>query len=122
MCNVGCIHLTGWGTTEFTGPKSNVLLKTDVNVVDPMTCASKTGGNADQMCTYKAGHDACQVSCLAYYICLTLLLISKCYSFSRLILADQFCGQIQPLTVLSLLGLFLQVWGALRLHQLSIQE
>lgn len=51
----------GWGTTEFTGPKSDVLLKTDVDILTISDCYSRANGTVDQICTYRAGHDACQV-------------------------------------------------------------
>lgn len=38
-----------------------------------MSCQNATGGNWDQMCTYKAGHDACQVSRSEYNLRLPLI-------------------------------------------------
>lgn len=52
----------GWGTTEFTGPRSDVLLKTDVDVISPTDCTLQTGATLNQICTFRTGHDACQVT------------------------------------------------------------
>ncbi|GLV36463.1 uncharacterized protein CBL_08040 [Carabus blaptoides fortunei] len=54
------VEMLGWGTTEFTGPKSEVLLKTNVTVLSPTDCKEKMNGTLRQMCTYAPGHDACQ--------------------------------------------------------------
>lgn len=54
------VEALGWGTTEFTGPKSEVLLKTDLQVLDYYECYTREGGTILQMCSYKAGHDSCQ--------------------------------------------------------------
>ncbi|XP_029731272.1 venom serine protease-like [Aedes albopictus] len=55
------LEATGWGSTDFGDPKSNVLLKVGLPVIDPGQC-SKTYSNfaATQICTFAAGKDTCQ--------------------------------------------------------------
>lgn len=53
----------GWGQTEFTGPKSDVLQKVSLQVTDIDYCASMHPTmliNFNQICTYAPGKDTCQ--------------------------------------------------------------
>ncbi|XP_050356174.1 venom serine protease-like [Nymphalis io] len=55
------VTLLGWGTLSPGGPTSNVLMKVDLNVISQATCRqSYPDLTPRQMCTYKAGKDACQ--------------------------------------------------------------
>ncbi|GLH11370.1 Venom serine protease 34 [Gryllus bimaculatus] len=56
------VEVTGWGTTEFGGATSNVLLKADLYVQSPAQCSAVFGNTVSyrQMCTYNYGKDACQ--------------------------------------------------------------
>lgn len=64
--NVLCIA-KGWGTTEYGGPRSKVLLQTNLNIVSIQECQSildEGNGNIDdltQYCTLTQNTDACQV-------------------------------------------------------------
>ncbi|XP_001657965.2 venom serine protease 34 [Aedes aegypti] len=55
------LEAAGWGSTDFGDPKSNVLLKVGLPVIDPSQCA-KTYANfaATQICTFASGKDTCQ--------------------------------------------------------------
>ncbi|KAI4500529.1 hypothetical protein M0802_004491 [Mischocyttarus mexicanus] len=55
------ITALGWGTTEFGGPKSDVLMKVDLKVISGRACLSFYQNlTQDQLCTYNEGKDACQ--------------------------------------------------------------
>ncbi|XP_063897593.1 venom serine protease 34 isoform X1 [Helicoverpa armigera] len=54
------VTILGWGTKFFGGPKSNVLLKADVDVISQSACRSQIQVTDRQMCTYTPGKDACQ--------------------------------------------------------------
>lgn len=59
-----CFLNTGWGTTEFGGPRSKVLMKTNLELVNIKKCVNAYGSNIEpstQLCTYTANTDACQV-------------------------------------------------------------
>jgi len=67
--NLSC--LLGWGTTEYTGEKSNVLMGTQLDVVDISRCQQVWGNHVsttNQLCTYRSGTDACQVTHNSIYI------------------------------------------------------
>jgi hypothetical protein len=54
----------GWGTTEQGGPKSDKLMEAELNVVNIAACQAAFGSKvstSDQLCTFGAGTDACQV-------------------------------------------------------------
>ncbi|KAK7794177.1 hypothetical protein R5R35_005374 [Gryllus longicercus] len=61
MCVVPHVD-PGWGTTEFGGATSNVLMKADLYVQSPAQCSAVFGNAVSyrQMCTYNYGKDACQ--------------------------------------------------------------
>ncbi|CAH0551936.1 unnamed protein product [Brassicogethes aeneus] len=51
----------GWGSTEFSGPKSEILQKTSLTIIDNTKCKqSYSTLQPSQLCTYSAGKDACQ--------------------------------------------------------------
>ncbi|XP_047035703.1 venom serine protease 34-like isoform X3 [Helicoverpa zea] len=54
------VTILGWGTKFFGGPKSNVLLKADVDVISQSVCRNQIQVTDRQMCTYTPGKDACQ--------------------------------------------------------------
>uniref|UniRef100_A0A2A4JCN2 Peptidase S1 domain-containing protein n=1 Tax=Heliothis virescens TaxID=7102 RepID=A0A2A4JCN2_HELVI len=54
------VTILGWGTKFFGGPKSNVLLKANVDVISQSTCRNQVQVTDRQMCTYTPGKDACQ--------------------------------------------------------------
>ncbi|XP_017784093.1 PREDICTED: venom serine protease-like [Nicrophorus vespilloides] len=57
------LTVLGWGTTEFSGPKSDVLLATNVSVIPNDECQRALHMNMvfnSQICTYAQGRDACQ--------------------------------------------------------------
>ena len=56
------VTVAGWGTTEFGGPLSNNLLKTDVQVISNSQCSSSfsQATSSNYMCTFYAGRDTCQ--------------------------------------------------------------
>lgn len=57
--------VSGWGTTEFGGQRSSVLMKTSVNIIDMSYCNDTYGSRVSwdtQYCTYRDGTDACQVT------------------------------------------------------------
>lgn len=63
-----CFLKIGWGTTEFGGPRSKVLMKTNLELVNIQKCVSAYGSNIEpstQLCTYTAKTDACQVLSLS---------------------------------------------------------
>jgi len=67
--NVSC--LLGWGTLEYTGPKSDRLMKTQLDVVDINKCQQVFGSKVSttsHLCTYRSGTDACQVTHSSIYI------------------------------------------------------
>lgn len=54
---------TGWGQTEYTGPKSDVLLKVSLTVTTNNYCSQMHPSmiiTSNQMCTYTPGKDTCQ--------------------------------------------------------------
>lgn len=56
------LHL-GWGTTEFSGPKSDTLQAVNLSVVSNAQCAQDLSDNVivqSQICTFAPGKDACQ--------------------------------------------------------------
>jgi hypothetical protein len=58
-------YLLGWGTIEYTGMKSDVLLGTSLDVIDISRCQQVFGSKVsttNQLCTYRSGTDACQVT------------------------------------------------------------
>lgn len=57
------ILLPGWGTTEFSGPKSDTLQAVNLSVVPVARCAGELPDNVittSQICTFAPGKDACQ--------------------------------------------------------------
>ena len=56
------VTLAGWGTTEFGGPLSNTLLKTDVNVISNSQCAAtfSQASSNNYLCTFYQDRDTCQ--------------------------------------------------------------
>ncbi|KAM3956808.1 venom serine protease-like [Aphomia sociella] len=55
------LTVLGWGTTFIGGPKSNVLLKADLSVMEQDQCRNKFPAlGPEQICTYTPGKDACQ--------------------------------------------------------------
>lgn len=57
------VTVMGWGTTSFGGPRSSVLMKTYVNIIDMSYCNATYGSQVSwdtQYCTYGEGTDACQ--------------------------------------------------------------
>lgn len=58
---------TGWGTTSFGGPVSDILQKVDLNIISNDQCKAVYGNNTikpTQICTQGKGKDACQVKLL----------------------------------------------------------
>ena len=56
---------SGWGTTSFGGPTSDVLLKTRVQVVEQRMCLTvfnQSAASGKQVCTFTPGKDTCQVN------------------------------------------------------------
>lgn len=55
------VTVTGWGTLEFSGPKSDKLMKVDLDVISNAECNTK-GMNvtSGHLCTYTRGKDSCQ--------------------------------------------------------------
>lgn len=63
------VTATGWGSTSFGGPSSNVLLKVNLNVTS--NSAANCVGTyptvaSTQMCTFTPTKDTCQVSFPCY--------------------------------------------------------
>lgn len=60
------VTATGWGAIEFGAGDSNVLLKTNLNVIaNSGSCSSnypQASNNNNFMCTYTVNKDTCQVS------------------------------------------------------------
>lgn len=59
------VTATGWGSTEFGGPKSDYLQKVDLTVLkndDPKCKTTYENIQESQMCTYAEDKDTCQVS------------------------------------------------------------
>lgn len=58
----------GWGTTDFSGPTSDILQKVTVSVFTNLQC-SKTYPHitTDEICTYAKGKDSCQVNFFLNY-------------------------------------------------------
>ncbi|XP_055920944.1 venom serine protease-like [Eupeodes corollae] len=55
------VDVVGWGTSEFAGPKSNVLQKARVNVVPNSICRNVYRNlQSTQVCTFFQNRDACQ--------------------------------------------------------------
>ncbi|XP_055606903.1 venom serine protease-like [Uranotaenia lowii] len=56
------IEAVGWGSTDFADPKSNVLLKVELPVVDPSLCSATYNNfnSTSQICTLASGKDTCQ--------------------------------------------------------------
>ncbi|XP_054262971.1 venom serine protease-like isoform X1 [Macrosteles quadrilineatus] len=57
------VKVLGWGTTEFGGPRSRVLRKVDLQIIDIQSCIDAYGSDIDpytQLCTYRENADACQ--------------------------------------------------------------
>lgn len=58
------VTVLGWGTTEFTGPQSKVLLAANLSIVSNPYCQAEYAGRnqifATQICTFTEGKDACQ--------------------------------------------------------------
>lgn len=57
------VTVLGWGTVEHAGPKSDVLMKANLDVVDIATCKHTFGNDTvseNQICTFRRGTDACQ--------------------------------------------------------------
>nr|AFZ78857.1 trypsin-like serine protease [Coptotermes formosanus] len=57
------VQVLGWGTTEYTGPKSDRLMGTQLDVVNVTRCQQTFGSKVsttNQLCTYRSGTDACQ--------------------------------------------------------------
>lgn len=53
----------GWGTMEFTGPKSNTLQGVNLTIISNTDCAQKSTSQPifeSQICTYAPHKDACQ--------------------------------------------------------------
>lgn len=53
----------GWGTTEFSGPKSDTLQAVNLTVIPTTQCKSDLPDNvisSNQICTFAPGKDACQ--------------------------------------------------------------
>lgn len=51
----------GWGTTEFAGAKSEVLMKVNLHVISTHQCARyQPKASSKQICTYEKGKDSCQ--------------------------------------------------------------
>lgn len=65
LFNGAIVTATGWGSTEFGGGDSRVLLKTNLNVIaNSGSCASTypaASNNYNFMCTYTNNKDTCQV-------------------------------------------------------------
>ncbi|XP_062559125.1 venom serine protease-like isoform X2 [Armigeres subalbatus] len=55
------MEAAGWGSTDFGDPKSNVLLKVALPVIDPSQCTQTYPNFAvTQLCTFATGKDTCQ--------------------------------------------------------------
>ncbi|XP_058461897.1 venom serine protease 34-like isoform X2 [Malaya genurostris] len=55
------LEAVGWGSTDFGDPKSNVLLKVSLTVIDPSKCYATFKNYAiTQICTFVPGKDTCQ--------------------------------------------------------------
>uniref|UniRef100_A0A1B6LCM9 Peptidase S1 domain-containing protein n=2 Tax=Graphocephala atropunctata TaxID=36148 RepID=A0A1B6LCM9_9HEMI len=57
------VTVLGWGTTEFGGPRSRVLQKANVDLIDVSNCVNSYGNNIEpysQLCSYRQNVDACQ--------------------------------------------------------------
>lgn len=60
------VTATGWGSTSFGGPSSDVLQKVNLNALsNTNTQCTNTYPNvaASQMCTFTSERDTCQVNC-----------------------------------------------------------
>jgi trypsin len=59
------IDAAGWGTLEFGGPQSKVLMRVSLDVLTNSACQTQLGTGTtiatSQMCTYTTGKDTCQV-------------------------------------------------------------
>lgn len=54
---------SGWGTLDFSGPKSNTLQSVNLTVISNTECREKVTNNpiySTQICTFAPGKDACQ--------------------------------------------------------------
>ncbi|KAJ4438126.1 hypothetical protein ANN_14065 [Periplaneta americana] len=61
--NVGAVvTVLGWGTTQQGGPKSDVLLQTELYIIPLENCTNTFGSKvtSNHICTFNAGTDACQ--------------------------------------------------------------
>lgn len=56
------VTVAGWGTTEYGGPLSSYLRKTDVGVIANSVCDDTfaVAASNDFICTYGNGKDTCQ--------------------------------------------------------------
>ncbi|KAG8243276.1 hypothetical protein J6590_048419 [Homalodisca vitripennis] len=57
------VTVLGWGTTEFGGPRSRVLQKGTVDLINIQDCKNSYGETIEpytQLCTYRQSVDACQ--------------------------------------------------------------
>lgn len=56
------VTLAGWGTSEFGGPLSKKLMKTEATVITNNVCKNTYSQAVSNnfMCTYTPGHDTCQ--------------------------------------------------------------
>jgi hypothetical protein len=55
--------IIGWGTTEFEGPESDVLLEAQVPIISDADCDDAYGNEFDpatMLCAYDGEHDTCQ--------------------------------------------------------------
>lgn len=57
------VTVAGWGTTEFSGPKSKTLQKVDLRTTSMARCkADNVNANENTICTFATDKDSCQVS------------------------------------------------------------
>lgn len=55
------VTAVGWGTLEFSGPKSNKLMKVQLDVINNTQCKTRGMNITDNhLCTYTKGKDTCQ--------------------------------------------------------------
>ncbi|XP_055697456.1 venom serine protease-like [Phlebotomus papatasi] len=56
------VEAAGWGTTEFSGPRPNILQKVQLNVISQPQCQSVLGSaiNNNHICTFTTNKDTCQ--------------------------------------------------------------
>lgn len=88
------LFAAGWGSTEFGGPLSSVLLHVGLNVISQAQCSVRYPNVVDsQLCTFTPGKDACQVDILKHS--LQLNYIHTRYSMTRVV--DFTSGPHDPL-------------------------